>query len=340
VLSPNYDERSRIYGWWQAANVVGMLIVLTVPAILAARGYSHAQGVQAMGWFIIIFLPLTLLLALWKVPEPQVTTERDQAGLIEYLGLLKRPSVRRLLIADILIGTGPAITGALFFFYFLTIKEFESAQANLLLLGYFLGAFAGGPVWMRIAYRFGKHTTLAFAALAYAAIQIGVFIMPAGNFAVSAVLMFLAGLPFSAGPFLLRAMMADIGDEELLTSGKDRTGLLYAVLTGTVKIGSALAVFVTYQGLEMVGFDAKSGPNNPQTALTGLQVFFTIIPAALGVATAAMMYKYPLTAARQVEIRRELEARNLADAGPELASKPRLSEDLHAPIAKPIAAGE
>jgi Na+/melibiose symporter-like transporter len=246
-----------------------MLIVLTVPAILAARGYSHAQGVQAMGWFIIIFLPLTLLLALWKVPEPQVTTERDRAGLIEYLGLLKRPSVRRLLIADILIGTGPAITGALFFFYFLTIKEFESAQANLLLLGYFLGAFAGGPVWMRIAYRFGKHTTLAFAALAYAAIQIGVFIMPAGNFAVSAVLMFLAGLPFSAGPFLLRAMMADIGDEELLTSGKDRTGLLYAVLTGTVKIGSALAVFVTYQGLEMVGFDAKSGPNNPQTALTG-----------------------------------------------------------------------
>ena len=340
VLSPNYDERSRIYGWWQAANVIGMILVLLLPSLLEGAGLSRAQGVQAMGWMIIILLPLTVGLALAKVPEPRVKAERDKAGLREYWNLLKRPSVRRLLFADLLIGTGPAITGALFFFYFLTIKEFESAAANVLLLFYFVGAFAGGPLWMKISYRLGKHMTLAVAAIAYACIQIGVFIMPAGNFPVSAVLMFLAGLPFSAGPFLLRAMMADIGDEERLATGMDRTGLLYAILTGTVKIGSALAVFITYQGLDMVGFDAKAGPSNPESALVGLQGFFTFAPAALGVATAALMFGYPLTAARQKEIRQQLDDRDLAEAAPEFGSKPRLNDELPLAGVKPIAAGE
>jgi hypothetical protein len=43
----------------------------------------------------------------------------------------------------------------------------------------------------------------------------------------------LAGLPYSAAPLLVRAMMADIGDEERLASGVDRTGLLYAIVNGT-----------------------------------------------------------------------------------------------------------
>ena len=32
VLAPGYDERSRLYGWWQAANIVGVLIALAIPA--------------------------------------------------------------------------------------------------------------------------------------------------------------------------------------------------------------------------------------------------------------------------------------------------------------------
>jgi len=116
VLSPGYDERSRIYSWWQGGNVVGMILVLTLPPMLSVMGVpGHALGVEAMGWFIILLLPLTGLLALWKVPEPFIVRPQQRSGLREYLGLFKRNSVRRLLAADLAIGTGPAITGALFF---------------------------------------------------------------------------------------------------------------------------------------------------------------------------------------------------------------------------------
>ncbi len=57
VLSPDYQQRSRIYGWWQAGNVVGMILVLLLPPVLAIvfKG-DHAAGIHAMGWFIIIIL--------------------------------------------------------------------------------------------------------------------------------------------------------------------------------------------------------------------------------------------------------------------------------------------
>lgn len=334
VLSPGYNERSRVYGWWQAANVLGMILVLALPAFLeSVLGLSRAQGVQAMGWFILVLLPLSVALSIWRVPEPPVTAERDRAGLREYLLLFKRASVRRLLAADIIINTGPAITGALFFFYFLTIKRFDSADAGILLLFYFVGAFAGGPFWTRISYRLGKHQTLAVAALAYAVVQAGVVLLPAGQFAPAAAMMFLAGLPFSAGPFLLRSMMADVADEERLETRKDRTGLLYAILTGSIKIGSALAVFLTYQGLALFGFDDKAGAANGTAALTALQVAFTAVPALLGVLTAWIIWNYPLTSERQAEIRRRLGERDLADAAPELAAKPRLTEEIHVPVA-------
>lgn len=341
VLSPNYNERSRVYGWWQAANVLGSIIVLALPAFLEKFGdLSRAQGVQVMGWLVIIFLPLTVALALFKVPEPQVTADRDRAGISEYLALFKRKSVQRLLAADIIINTGPAVTGSLFFFYFLTIKQFNSADAGLLLLFYFVGAFAGGPLWVRVSYRLGKHQTLALAAGIYALTQIGVVLMPAGQFAVAGVMMFAAGLPFSAGPFLLRSMMADVADEERLLTRKDRTGLLYAILTGSIKIGSAIAVFGTFQLLSIFGFQDRAGAENTDAALTALQVTFTVLPAVFGLATAAIILRYPLTAARQVEIRRALDERDLADAAPEFGEKPRFSEELHVPIAKPLPAGE
>ncbi len=113
AISPEYNQRSRIYAWWQGGNVVGMILVLTLPALLPFVGVKgHAEAVGAMGWFVVLLLPLTVGLAVSRVPEPMITTVRERSGLAEYFRLLKRPAVARILIVDFLVGTGPAITGA------------------------------------------------------------------------------------------------------------------------------------------------------------------------------------------------------------------------------------
>ena len=122
------------------------------------------------------------------------------------------------------------------------------------------------------------------------------------------VVLVLAGLPYSAAPLLVRSMMADIGDEERLQSGVDKTGLLYAIVTGTVKLGYALAVGV-FIVLGWMGFDPKTQTPAGDAALIGLYAF---APAGLGLLVAAIMLRYPLDANRVAEIQRQLAARDAA----------------------------
>jgi Na+/melibiose symporter-like transporter len=104
-----------------------------------------------------------------------------------------------------------------------------------------------------------------------------------------------------------RSLMADAGDEEKLKSGVDRTGLLYAILTGTSKVGAALAVGITFVGLDkLAGFQASSDHNSPQ-AIMGLHLFFLGLPALLFVLAALMLIRYPLSRQRHDEIREALE---------------------------------
>lgn len=334
VLSPDYQQRSRVYGWWSAGNVVGMILVLLLPPLLAIvfKG-DHAAGIQAMGWLIIALLPLTFLLAAGVVGEtPAPAAPRNhQAGLKQYVGLIKRPSVQILLFADLLMGLAPGIAGALFFFFFERIKSFDKGEAGILLLVYFVAALGGSPIWPALAKKIGKHKALAVAALIYAFVQFATVFTPSGTSVVGTLILVLAGLPYSAAPLLVRSMMADLGDEERLVSGVDRTGLLYAIVNGTVKLGYALAIGV-FIVLGKLGFDPKVPSAQGDAALIGL---YAVAPAVLGLLVCAIILRYPLDATAHAEIRRQLDARDADEPLPSPSPEPHVS-----PLASPNPAAE
>ena len=322
VLSPDYQQRSRVFGWWQAGNVVGMILVLLLPPLLAyAFKSDHAAGMRAMGWFIVILLPLTFALALATVGEVAAPTARQESGLRQYWDMLKRSSVQKLLAADLLMGLAPGISGALFLFFFTRIKGIDRADAGILLLVYFVAALAGAPFWAALAKRIGKHRALAIAAVAYSVFQVASVVTPRGQSVIGIVVLILAGLPYSAAPLLVRSMMADIGDEERLKSGVDRTGLLYAIVNGTVKLGFALAIGV-FLVLEKLGFDPKVPSVAGDHALIGLYAF---APAALGLLVCAIILRYPLDATAHAEIRRQLDERDAAEPLPSPSPEPHVS---------------
>ena len=310
VLSSDYQQRSRIYGWWQAGNMVGMILVLCLPPLLVGVFKTdHVEGVRAMGWFIVALLPITILMAVRVVGEPPAPVVRHAAGIKQYLALLGRPSVRMLLFADLLMGLAPGIAGALFLFFFERVKHFDKTQSGVLLLIYFLAGLLSAPLWPWLAKRIGKHRALSVAAVIYAIVQVATVFTPVGNSGIGTLVLILAGVPYTAAPVLVRAMMADIGDEERLTSGVDRTGLLYAILTGTVKLGYALAIGA-FPVLQWMGFDPKVPSVSGDNALIAM---YAVVPAAMGLVVAAIMLRYPLDATRVAEIQRQLAARDAAD---------------------------
>ena len=76
TLAPNYNDRSRIFGWVQAFTVGGMILVLVFPIIIAKLvPNGDAAGVASMGWFVIVLTPLTIALALWRIREPNVAAQ-------------------------------------------------------------------------------------------------------------------------------------------------------------------------------------------------------------------------------------------------------------------------
>lgn len=312
AVAPGYDDRSRIFGWWQALSVIGMISILLLPP-LVKFGFQgdFATGVRAMGWFAIISLPLTAALALLTMPEPAVRPPARHATLADYLALVRRGTVLRVLAADICWGTALAISGTLLFFFFDAVRGIERGTAGLMLIVYFLGALAGAPIWTRLARRLGKHRALMIGGAAWAAMQLSVLLSP-DNLLFAFATMFFAGLPFAAGPILLKAMMADVGDEERLASGVDRTGLLFSLLTGSVKIGSMLAVGGSQFLLAAVGFEAKLGEANSPLALITLSVMFTVGPGLLALMAVWAISGYRLDAAAHASIRRALAERDAA----------------------------
>ena len=310
VLAPQYDERSRLYGWWQSANIVGVLIALFIPTIvMSAKLGSYEDGVRAMGWFILISLPLTLLIAVVCAPEPQVPKHQPHGGDSARLALFKRTSVRKLLACELFLGIAPGITGALLFFYFESIKGFDRGQSQIFMVLYFVAGLLAAPFWSWLAVRMGKDRALQVASIAFAVLYALVGLLPAGNFPVTAAGLFIAGLPYAAGLLLTRAMMADVADEVRLETGDDRTGLLFSLLSLTTKLGYAISVGVLII-LGWVHFDQTPGAANSSLALTTLSILFLAVPTVLLVASAWSLKRYPLNAERHAVVRAELATRD------------------------------
>jgi len=315
VLAPQYDQRSRVYGWWQAFNIIGVILILVLPAAVIQMGIGdYVAGVHIMGWAIIAALPLTIALAVTAVPEPMNAGAAPHGGLSAYLDLFRRGTVRRLLTADLLLGIAPGITGALLFFFFDQIKGYDRAEASIFMLLYFVAGLVGAPIWTVLAGKVGKDKALAIASLIFASLYFVATLLPGGNFALTAVAMFIAGLPYAAGLLLLRAMMADAGDEVRLETGVDRTALMFSILSATTKIGHVVAV-VPYVVLGWAfGFQAVPPEGgNSALSLTMLQIFFVAVPAVLIAAAAWVLKGYPLTPARHEDIRAGLAAREAAE---------------------------
>ena len=310
TLTDAYHERTRVFGWWVGANLAGMLVVLSLPP-LAARldpGGGVAEGIHAMGWLIIVSVPVTVAVLFARIGERPLRSDHAPR-FADLFAVFRSPLMRRILVIDLLGNLAPGITGALFLFFFESVGGFDVKQASTLLLIYFGAGLLGTPLWTGLARRTSKHRAATIAFVTIAVMQVGIFLLPPGNFALAALAMALAGAPHVAPAYLLRAIIADVSDAETLRTGQEKTGLFYAVATGVQKLGYAIPVGLTYPLLAAVGFDAKLGTANTAAALMGVTVLFIVPPVLLVLAAAWVTHGWPLDEAEQARTAAALAAR-------------------------------
>ncbi len=311
-LSPDYNQRSRIQGYREAALIFGALFVLTMPALLPSllpdMEIGQREKVSSMGWFSIILLPITVLLAVWLVPERTHTgtTAAPIKWQVAISELRYNKPLQRILLIDLLGGLSTGVVTSLYLFLVSDYLLLES-HAEWMLLVYFGSGIAFVPLILKLSYKYEKHRTLAGTAIVTVVTLPLVLIVPKGDPFAALMLWVLLGVNLGAGSLLIRAITADLVDEDRLKTGEERTGLFYAFINMTQKLGIALSVGIVYVILEQ-GFSYQPGQENTPEAIKGLAIIFVTIPVVVSAINAVLLWYHPITRARQEETRRALEA--------------------------------
>ena len=309
ALFPEYHARSRIYGLMQAIGVAGLVGILILPSLWPR---SSAAGIHAMGYYVMVLAPLTVLLCASLIGEPKRAELSHPATFDEYWTTFVRPSLLRVLAADLALALGPAITGALYLFFFQQALGYTRSQTSLLLVLYIFAGLFGAPFWALVARRLGKHRTVMLGCVLYGFAQAFVFAIPKATLPLMIPGMFFAGFIVSSFSFLIRAMIADISDEIRLETGKDRTAILYGLITSTSKVGSTISLPIAFSILAAFGFNAREGVVNSGMAMDALIGCYVVVPVLTMFVGAALLRGYKLDATRHDEIRAQLSERDLA----------------------------
>lgn len=332
TLATNYHERSRVFAILAAVGVLGAVTILLIPIFAHASSKTDFRAVKDMGWFVLLVTPLAVGLVATRTGE-RITkdVEGPHFALRDYLALLAKPSLIRLLLADLVLTLGPGWMSALYLFYFRDSRGFTTASASVLLAIYIAAGFVGAPIVGMIARRFGKHRTLMATTTAYSLGLFAVMAIPRGDFLMGMAPMFWCGFMASGFGLMTRAMLADISDEVRLEQGKERVSLLYALTTFTTKIAGAFSIYLTYSVLGRVGYNMKEGAVNSPAAIHGLELAYIIGPIVFVMMGGACFIGYRLGPARHAAIRQQLEERDaLYDEAPILQSS-----GIEAPVIVP-----
>lgn len=315
-LSDRYDERSRIAGFNAFAGFAGSLLILLPLAVLEYRG-TPAAGHEALTFFgvmVLVMAPVCVLMAVTLVGE-RPTSPAPRIRLVDgFRSVLANPHMRRLLLADAMASMPGAVMAGLFIFY--QTELLGTARFNsLALIAFFLGHVVGVPLWVRVSYRLGKHGAFAVDALCFCATTAAFALPGQGDVVLFIALMFATGFAHSGLQLLIRSMTADVVDYDNLETGGQRTGLYFALLSITAKLGSALAIGVSYPLLSLVGFDAQ-GQNTEETRFAFRLIYLTVPVAAMVLAYFAIR-GFTLDQTQQAELRQRIVERDAAaTAGP------------------------
>lgn len=307
-LIPTYEGRTRVLGMVQVMGLAGQVGVLAVAAFAQSQG---ANVVHAIGWYIIIGVPIAALITLACVRERELPpqthlTLRQAAGAV-----LRNRFARRVLAVDLLLGVAQGVAGTLFIFYFEYVLRFEQHSALLLFL-YFVAGLLGTPIWIYAGRRWGKHRALQANFLWAVVTTLMLPLVPPGNLPVGIAFMMLAGMAQGGGILLTRALMADVVDEDELQTGARRSGLYFGLLLTTSKI-AIVAGPLSLALLQLVGFDPQAGAVNSAGMLFALGAMFVlgpVIPQAIGI---WLLQDYPLDEQAQAALAAAIQARHVAE---------------------------
>lgn len=316
-LTDGYDERTRLLGW--------RVVVLTAAILLFGAGgpmLRRATGDPITGYLLMgivagIALGIGMLIAsrTAKDAAAAVAASREDpaAAVAEPVEARRSPSLRdqyltgfralrrsapfRTLLGAFLLqalATGTMLAGAQYVARWVLGDE---AAVEVLFVALVGPALIATPGWTAIANRIGKERAFLGASilflLASATIVVAVWVPGAWLYASVAV----AGMAYAGLQSLPMAMLPDVISYDERSSGPGQAGTFTGIWTAGETVGFALGATAVSLMLAATGYVSTiAGVETvqPDAAVTGIVLSFSILPAVLMALSLIPLSRYRL----------------------------------------------
>lgn len=306
-LTPNYDERTRLLTWRVILLTVAILLFGAGGPILRGLTGDPTTGYLLMGVVAGAVLGLGLWVATSTAPQgtPLPAAERPKVKIVAHYAagirsLRRSQPFRALLLTYFLqaLATGLMLAGAQ---YVATWVMRSEDAVTFLFVALIAPALLAAPVWNMVARRTQKQAAFRVATMLFivAALAItpalwwpGAWIyVPVG----------LAGVAYAGMQSLPMAMLPDVisHDETTHPEGKaGSAGSFSGVWTAGETIGFALSAAALTTVLTITSYVSSVGGEiveQPASAIAGIVISFSVVPAALAALSLLALGRYRLT---------------------------------------------
>jgi Na+/melibiose symporter-like transporter len=328
-LTPSYDERTRLLTW--RVVVLTFAILLFGAGGPALRRVSDDPFVQylVMGVVCGVVIGIGMLVATAvarrtaadpmrpdapaagaPVGEPASSApaaSAPAAGIREHyasgIRALRRSRPFRMLLSTFVLqalATGLMLAGAQ---YVATWVLHSQAAVELLFIALIAPALLAAPAWGVVARRVGKERTFAIVSVVFAVAALSILGMlwAPGDWIYVPVA--IAGIAYAGMQSLPMAMLPDVisHDErtapDAVAGGTGRAGSFSGVWTAGETVGFALGATTLALILAASGYVSSTGGQmveQPDAAITGIVVSFSLAPAVLIGLSLLTLARYPL----------------------------------------------
>ncbi|GAA3635799.1 MFS transporter [Microbacterium awajiense] len=305
-LTPSYDERTRLLAW-RVVVLTGAILLFGAggPALRRITG-DPVTGYLVMGIVAGVVIALGMLVAVTVArrsakPRPTAPATSTRVGIREHyaagIRALRRSAPFRALLTTFVLqalATGLMLAGAQ---YVATWVLHSEAAIELLFVALIAPALFAAPLWGLFARRAGKERTFAIASIVFAgaALSIVVVLWVPGAWIYGPVA--IAGVAYAGMQSLPMAMLPDVITHDERVSGPGQAGAFSGVWTAGETVGFALGATVLSIILTVTGYVSSTAGelvSQPDAAIAGIVVSFSVAPAALIATSLISLARYRL----------------------------------------------
>lgn len=306
-LTGSYDERTRLLGWRVVVLTAAILLFGAGGPALRNAGDDPVRGYLLMGIASGVVIGVGMLVAARTAddaaqrtavsPATAVTasTWRDQY-MSGFRTLGRSQPFRALLGTFVLqaLATGTMLAGAQYVATWVLRSEDAVTFVFVALVG---PALLATPGWTVIARRVGKERAFAMASLLFtaAAASLVFAVWSPGAWIYASVAV--AGIAYAGLQSLPMAMLPDVISHDERTSGPGQAGTFTGIWTAGETVGFALgatAVSLTLAATGYISTVAGTTVEQPEAAITGIVLSFSVLPAVLMGASLLTLRRYRL----------------------------------------------